>query len=162
MCVFGVVGSIINSNLSKRVKFINKVTGELVEDADIEDWYVRGKLSGKRIIKVPYADVWNVMCDLVDSNETNELKFVIDDYYIIKTFGGSYSILNPSLYNIYDLVRTEIITNILKDTGGRLINTGSECVYVLCDKSGIAELNNLRKVRGYEIKFSCVDITDSL
>ena len=151
---------LISSNLSKRVKFVNKRTNQLVENADAEEWYVKGKLSGKHIIKVKYSDVWNMMCDLVDADNTNEIKFIIDDFYVIKTFGGSYSVLNPSLYNIYDLVRTEILTNILRDTGGRLINAGSENFYILCDTNIIDNINNnIRVVRGYTLRFDCEDIT---
>ena len=152
----------INSNLSKRVKFINSDTGELVKNADKESFYVSGKYTGKRILKIRYIDVWNLMCDLVDSNETNEIKFVLDNHYIIKTFGGSYSVLDPDLYNIYDLVRTEIVTNLLRDTGGRLINIGDTNIYILCEERCKDRIDNTRVIRGYPIKFDYMDITDSL
>ena len=152
----------IFSNMSKRIKFINKETYDVVSDADKEDWVLKGKLGDKRIVRVSYIDLWNKFCDLIDSNEINELKFSIDNSYIIKTFGGSISVLNVDLYNEYDLVKQEIITNLICDTGGRLINVGSENVYLLCNDS-CSELNNkIRVVRGLEIKFKYEDITDGI
>lgn len=99
---------LISNNQSKRVKLIDTATEKEVVDADISDWKVVGKLGEgdqrKRILKVEYYDVWEMMCDLIDSTETNEMKFIIDDSYIIRTFGGSLSVLNPDLYNELSLI----------------------------------------------------------
>ena len=153
---------LIGSNASKRVKFINSLTNEEVTDADRESWYVRGKFDGKRIIKVRYEDVWNLMCDLIESQEINECKFIINDNYILKSFGGSISVLNVDLFNYYELFKTEIATNLLKNTSGRLINIGSQNMYILTSKSDLSILNEVRIIRGYEIKFDWEDITARL
>ena len=153
---------LLTNNTSKRIKFINSITNEPVEDADTEEWYVKGNIGNKRIVKVYYEDIWNLMCDLVESNEINECKFILNDYYILKSFGGSISVINVDLFNYYDLFRVEIITNLLKDTGGRLINIGSKNAYLLLENDCLRYLSKERVVRGYNIKFDWKDITETL
>lgn len=156
---------LISQCQSKRVTLVNKKTGVEVEDADLEDWSISGKLgtgkNKKMIIKVPYLDIWEFMCDLVDDFETNEMKFIIDDTYIIRTLGGSFSVINPDLYNIYDLVRMEILTNLLQDTSGRLLNVGSESIYLLCGENYLSRVSN-REIRGIPLNFEYIDITDTV
>ena len=156
---------LISNNKSKRVKMINPDTGLEVEDADNEDWQIVGKLGEgdqkKHILRVHYEDVWEMMCDLVDSTETNEMKFIIDNSYIIRTFGGSTSVLNTDLYNEYDLIRNEILTNILLDTNGRILNVGSENIYLLCN-AGYQIRRNKRTVCGHTFEFKYEDITDTI
>lgn len=155
----------IRNSMSKRLRMVNAVTGEDVSNADFEDFVFQGKLgngeSRKKIIKVAYYDVWEMMCDLADSKETNELKFVIGDSYIVRTFAGSRSSLNTDLCGIYDLIRNEILTNVILDTGGRILNIGSENFYLVCspsmDKSTLE-----RSVHGYDLKIDYVDITDEV
>lgn len=146
---------------SKRVTLISSSTGALVKDADIEDWTINGNLNKKRVVKVSYSELWNRICDLVDSDDTNEVKFIIDNRYIIRTLGGSLSIINPNLYNAYDLVRDEILTNVLSDLNGRVLNVGSENFYLLCD-DGFEDKIRERTVLGIPIELSYSDITDSI
>ena len=151
--------SFIQTNQSKRIKLVNSLTGHIARDADKDPVSLEGKLGNKRVIKIPYIDLWNELCDLVDSETTNQIKFVIDDQYIFKTLGGSLSIINSSLFNEYDLIRDEIVTNLLQDTRGRLLNVGSECVYILItDDFEIPD----RVIRGINIHFDKIDITDNL
>ena len=151
--------SFIQTNQSKRIKLINRMTRFIADDADTDDIVLEGKLGTKRVIKVPYKDLWNKLCDLIDSEETNQIKFVIGDQYIFRTLGGSLSIINSSLFNEYELVRDEIVTNLLQDTRGRLLNIGSECIYILVsDDNEIPD----RTIRGINIHFDKIDITDSL
>lgn len=150
---------------SKRLKLVSPRTGLEVEDADVDRYVIQGKLgdgtSRKKVIKVAYYDVWSMMCDLVDATETNELKFVIGDSYIIRTFAGSRSGLNTDLYGMYDLIRNEILTNVLLDTGGRVLNVGSENFYLVCNAN--MEKSCLeRSVHGYDLKIDYVDITSSV
>jgi hypothetical protein len=154
----------LNKNkVSKRVRFINTKTGEPVLDADIEEYRLEtGTKSStdKHIYKIEYATLWNRLCDLVDDEDTNELKFIIDKSYIIRTLGGSFQ-LNADLYNMYDLIRNEIVTNILLDTNCRLINVGSECIYLLQEGNGTINIPN-RTIKGIEVNFSVEDITDTI
>lgn len=155
---------LINQRQSKRVRLLNEDTDQEVIDADQESWYLSGNLGKgrrKRVIKVYYESEWETMCDLVDDCETNCMKFVMDDSYIVRTLGGSYSVLNPDLYNLYDLIRMEILTNVLQVTGGRVLNVGSECIYILCD-SDFDCCFEQKRIRGIDIDFSAVDITDTL
>jgi hypothetical protein len=156
---------LIRNSYSKRFKFLNKVTGLDVKDADIEDFTFQGKLDSgvtrKKVIKVPYYELWDYFCNLIDDTETNEMKFVIGDSYIIRTFGGSLSVLNSNLFNIYDIVRNEILTNVLQDTGGRIINVGSENIYLLCNHTMNKEQMQ-RTVHGYTFSLDYIDITDAI
>lgn len=156
---------LINQSRSKRVKLINTETGQEVEDADLEDWKISGSLGSgtnkKRVIKVYYSDIWDTMCDLVDDTETNQMKFIIDDTYIIRTLGGSFSVINPDLYNIYDLIRMEILTNVLQDTYGRVLNVGSDAIYLLCSPAYKIKTGE-RIIREIPINFEFIDITDSI
>lgn len=155
----------VSTSVSKRIKLVNTETGLEVEDADLEDFVVHGRLgtgvAKKKVIRVYYEEVWEHMCEMLDATETNEVKFIIGDSYIVRTFGGSLSILNPDLYNEYDVVRMEILTNILLDTGGRLLNIGSKNAYLVCnsnmDKSCLE-----RDVLGYRIYLPYTDITSEI
>ncbi len=130
--------NLINKKKSKRIIFYNKQTNQIVEDADSEKFYVIGAKNlseEKRILKVDFFDAWLYLCDKIDSNQTNELKLILGNDFLIKTLGGSLSIVNPSLYNVYELLKAEFLTNILYETSGRVLCTGTKSVYVLWDKS---------------------------
>lgn len=151
--------SLIRSSVSKRILLMNEDTEEPCEDADNEVLYIKGALKGRRVYKVRYYEIWDRLCDLVDAYETNECKFIMGDNYILRTLGGSYSVLNSDLYNFYDLIRDEIATNILYITNSKLLNIGTQCVYILA-----TDEINLPKiiVKGIPIEFKVEDITDKL
>ena len=153
------------NNTSKRYYMVNASTYNEVIDADSENWVMHGNIGTgdkkKKIIKVDYYSVWDFMCDLVDSEVTNEMKFILGNSYIIKTFGGSLSIINPDLYNIYDLIRVEIITNLLRDTFGKVLNVGSRNLYLLCTPDFEKTSFNCT-VRGHNLNFTYIDITDTV
>lgn len=155
----------IRNSGSKRLHMINPKTGEDVEDADFEPFVIQGKLgtgeSRKKIIKVAYYDVWELMCNLVDANETNEIKFVIGNSYVVRTFAGSVSGLNTNLCGMYSLIRSEILTNVLLDTGGRVLNIGSENFYLVCNPN-MDKVSLERSVHGFDLKIDYVDITSEV
>lgn len=155
----------IRNSASKRLRLVRPYTNEDVEDADIDPFVVQGKLGDgaarKKVIKVSYYEIWNLMCDLIDSRETNEIKFVIGDDYIIRTFAGSLSGLNTDLFNMYDLVRSEILTNVLLDTGGRILAIGSENFYLVCNAT-MDKTCMERTVHDYSFRLEYTDITDSI
>ena len=152
--------SYISTNTSKRIRLVNSLTGLPVNDADKEKLKCEGKLVDKRVLRIPYSQLWETLCDMVDSEETNEIKFVLGDQYIFKTLGGSLSVANTSLFNMYDLIKNEIITNVLHETRGRLLSVGSECIYVLTAKSDVCI--EPKSIRGISIELKAEDITESL
>lgn len=153
---------LIRSRESHRVRLCNPSTGEDVVDADLEDWQVVGNLgsgkSAKRVVRIPYGDIWERMCDLVDSPDINIMKFVIDNRYIIRTLGGSQSLVNTDLYNIYDLLRMEILTNLLIATGGRVLNVGSESMYLLCFERVVPGVGSW-VIGDFRMDFEYIDVT---
>lgn len=155
--------SLIEVRTSKRIALVNQYTEEPVLDADIEDYQLKGSentLNTKKIYKVSYSDLWNKLCDMVDDTQSNEIKYIIDSSYIVRTLGGSLQ-LNADLYNMYDLIRSEIVTNILTDTGCRLLHVGSECVYLIQDEK-ISVKIPVRHVKNIDIQFEVTDITNSI
>lgn len=158
---------LINQSQSKRVKLLDPVTKKEVEDADIDDWVLKGSLGGdgskKYILRVDYLDAWEIMCDLIDDTETNAMKFIINGIYIVRTLGGSVSIINPDLFNLYDLVRMEILTNVLQDTRGRVLNVGSRAIYLLCTSmpDSLDQLEH-RVIKGIHIDLKYSDITETV
>lgn len=128
----------ISKHMSKRVLFYNKKSNQLVQDPDSEKFYVIGAKNlgaTKRIFKVDFFKAWLYLCDKIDSDQTNELKLILGNQFVVKTLGGSISMINPALYNVYELIKSEFITNILYETSGRLISQGTKTAYVLVDTS---------------------------
>lgn len=151
----------IYQSLSKRLKLVNPQTGKVVDDPDIEDFKLAGNLGNKRVLKVYYYDLWDLMCNYVDSTDINVMRFTIEDSYIIRTLGGSITIVNPDLFNIYDLCRTEILSNVLHDLNARCIGVGSECFYLFINNGGRTQIPS-RVIKGIPINLSVEDITDTI
>jgi len=155
---------LINNRGSKRVVFLNRVTKSPVQDADLEPLQIKGKLvsesSTKRVIKIPYEQIWDTLCDMASEEGINTIRFTIGDYYVIRTLAGSWSVINPDLFNIYDLIRSEILTNLLTDTYGRIISVGSRSMFFLVDSSFKSIPD--RTVRGINLKFEVFDITEDV
>lgn len=125
----------ISQRTSKRIKLVDE-NGDDIEDADLQPFYVKGSLKDKKIVKVRFKEQLEMILDYVDSPVTNQMKFVIENRFIIRTLGGSFSVANPKLYNIYELIEDEILTNLLRDTdNSSILNVGTECMYFLCKKS---------------------------
>lgn len=152
---------LISQSMSKRVKLISTKTGYPIQDPDVETFKLVGNLGDKRVIKVGYYDVWEMMCDYVDSPSINVMRFTIEGSYIVRTLGGSVSVVNPDLFNIYDLCRTEILTNVLHDINARCIGIGSENFYLMINKDENIIIPN-RMVKGLLIELPTEDITDSI
>jgi hypothetical protein len=157
--------TLLNSSYSKRLQLINLSTHEVVENADVEPFRLMGNLgtgaSRKKIIKVNYSDLWEYFCDLIDDTETNELKFIIGNNYIIRTFGGSFSVLNADLFNLYNNVRVEILTNVIQDINGRILNIGSENLYLVCN-GNMNKTEMSRTIHNHPFKLVYEDITDTI
>lgn len=147
---------------SKRHHLYNLYTGNEVEDADIEEFYLRGSLSsGERrqhLIRIEYETLWEDLCDRIDAESSNELKLIIGESCIITTPGGSLSLINPDLYQLYDLIRGEIVTNLVIRTGGKLLNIGRSCVYLLV--SDLPENLDWGFVRGIAIQFNYSNLSN--
>ena len=152
---------LISQSMSKRFKFVCPDTGQVVEDPDIEEFKLVGNLGNKRVLKVYYYDIWEMMCDYVDSPDINVMRFTIDDSYIIRTLGGSITVVNPDLFNIYDLCRTEILSNVLHNLNCRCISIGSENFYLLANGDDEIDIPK-RIVKGIPIELKAEDITDYL
>lgn len=155
---------LIQKLTSKRVKFQMADNPDIpCTDPDTQPWVVKGALSGKRIIKVPYRGIYDYMMELIDSDVTNPVKFCIDDSYVFRTLGGSLSCVNSSLFTQYDIFLAEVITNLLYDLSARYLMTGSECLYFLAPsvKAGTHEKPSIpdRVIRGVELKFNSYDVT---
>lgn len=147
---------------SKNISLISKKTGVEVQDADLEPFTINTVLdASKRVLRVRYYDLWEQVCDLLDEDGINELRFTIGDNFIVRTLAGSQSVLNPDLYNEYDIVRTEILTNVLYDTNGKLLNAGSECFYLLYNAENQIR-KPIREIYGIKIDFQYEDITSEL
>ena len=142
--------TLINNSRSERIAFISNVTGKVSEDPDLEDCIVRGSIGNKHIVSIPYVQPLNKMCNLIDEEGINAMRFTIGDEYILRTLGGSVSVLSPSLFNEYDLCEAEILTNLIKDTNGRYLGKGSRNMYFLV--SEIPEIPS-RCVRGVTLSF---------
>lgn len=142
----------IGKRTSKRVILVDNY-GNTITDADKEYFSIKGNISGKKIVKVGYNSIYEKILSLVDSDNTNCMKFFIGNQYIVRTLGGSHSIINPPLYNIYDLVLAEIVTNLLRDIDGILLCVGSENLYCLCNENKNIAIPD-RRVRGIDLHFN--------
>ena len=92
----------------------------------------RGSLTPlQRIYRVDYYGVWDMLCSLAEGTETNELKLSIGSHFLFQTPGGSILGGDPDYNSIYELLRVEIITNLLTNTRSKLITYGKEYMYML-------------------------------
>lgn len=153
----------IRTSLSRRVLLLNKKTGSVVNDADLEDFVLSTPISSNNIkrylIKVRYVDLFDKLADYLFEDNSNVLKFVLCDHYVIRTLGGSWSCIDADLYELCNLIRAEILTNILYETAGRVLNIGSECFYLLCTEKYGFDLKP-RVKNGIKINLIAEDITD--
>ena len=147
---------------SKRVKLLHP-DGTICADPDTEPFVVKGALGDRRLYRVNYKELFDVLSEYVDSLDINPIKFCIGDSYVFRTLGGSYSLINSSLFREYDSILMEIITNLVRDLSARYICHGSENMYFLVpparDAMSKPEPKN-RVIRGVSIHFDYVDITD--
>lgn len=154
--------NLISKVTSKRVRPLQKGYSKIF-DMDICPFCVNGskyiKNNNKRIYRVRYVDFWEELCDFLDSEQCSGMKCILGKYTLVKTGGGSISVINPDLFGIYDLIRDELLTNILRDTAYKLIGVGSQNFYLLGD--GVVDTPS-RVVNGVKIKFELEDITDTV
>ena len=156
--------SLVNTQTSRRVRFVDEL-GEEVNSINPENLILNGKWDGKRVVKIRFYDLYNKICDLIDDDGINIVKFTIGDTYIIKTLGGSLSILNPVLSYEYSLCLYEILTNLLHFTCGKYLGRTDEDMYFLVNDSYYDEFKNKmvhREVKGIDVYMSFEDITSSV
>lgn len=152
---------LINKNESKRVKIVKKGTDIPCKDPDIEEWEIKGTLGNKRVLKIPYKDIFNYIIDLIEEDGINPIKFTIGSSYICRSLGGSLSVVNVSLFSQYDIFKLELLTNLIYDLEARHMAVGSECVYMLAsnEKDGSLKKVPKRVVRGITLDFDVIDVT---
>lgn len=154
----------ITKSMSRRVRLVSPTDSNNFRiDPDKEAWVVRGALSGKRIVKVPYTALLDYMMELIDSDVTNPVKFCLGNSYIFRSLGGSLSTVNANLFRQYDIFVSELLTNILWDFNARYLCQGSESLYILAsgftfNPNGSIKTKS-RTVRGIEINYSAYDVT---
>lgn len=147
---------LIAKRRSKRIKVVS-LTDEVLTNLDVEDWILRGSLAGKHVYKIDYISVWNKICDMFDSEESNCVKLIIEGQSVYRTLGGSTPILGTSINVLYDLSLAEIITTILRDSCGLYLGSGTDYLYIVTnDEFKISTVN----VKGVDLNFYYEDITD--
>lgn len=150
----------LSRHSSKKTKLINPDTGYEVEDADTDPFVLVKLESGKRLIRVNYYDPWDKLCDLASEDEgVNCIRFNLDGHFVIRTPAGSWSVLDCDPYSEYDLLRVEIITNIIMPYRGRLVHAGTENVYFLCNPDDVL-VDREVDLMGIPAKFHYEDVTD--
>lgn len=147
----------INLRTSRRV-YLESPSGGTIEYADMEPFVIKGSIKGKKVIRVKYSEQHEMLLDRIDSPVSNEMKFFIGNKYIIRTLGGSLSVVDVPLYNMYTLVQNEILTNLLRDTkNSSLLNVGYEYMYFLCKADYDLKIPT-RVIRGIELKFEAEEV----
>lgn len=154
----------IAKSTSRRVRLVSPTDPNNFRiNPDEEDWVVRGALSGKRIVKVPYASLRDYMVELIDSDVTNPVKFCLGDSYIFRSLGGSLSSVNANLFRQYDIFVSELLTNVLWDFNARFLCKGSESLYILASGFTLNPNGSIktrsRTIRGIEINYTAYDVT---
>lgn len=152
---------LIQKSTSRRIVLYEKGTDNLCTDPDTCEWEVCGSLGQHRIIKVPYRELLDMLCDLIDEDGCNAIKYTLGETYIFRTLGGSLTLTNLSLFSMYNIVENEILTNMIYDYNARILAKGSQCVYLLqnaYDDGSYREPVD-RVIRGIELKFRYTDVT---
>lgn len=153
----------IRKSSSKRVSLCNNAGDTSALDSE-GSLYFRGNLEGKAVVAVDYYELFNSLCDLVDCSTEGitALRYDIGDHFIVRSLGGSLSIVNPNLLNIYSLFRSEIITNILYDLNARYLGCGDKFIYVMANKKEGAHIIPKKLIKNIEIELNAIDITEEL
>ncbi len=153
----------LKSLVSRRITFVDKFRRPLKQyngmclELDNLDCFIWGKLGDKRVVRIKYTDVWDLMCNLIDSQEDNEMRLNIGNYYSLRTLGGSSLLVNTDLQTAYNLCLDEIESNLLHFTFGRCMGRGLDYLYFL--------VNDIRPLpdcsaMGLSFKFELEDVTD--
>lgn len=145
---------LLSTRKSRKVVLVDDF-GIPILDADKQVYKVSGRLDGKRIVRVRYSNIHYRMCSEIIKGDITKLKFSIGDRFIVRTYGGSVTLVNPNMVNVCELIKMEIITNILQDTNARYLNIGSDYIYMLVnDKASIPE----RKLYDMTVKFNIEEV----
>lgn len=121
----------------------------------------------KHIYKVPYIHIVEYIIDEMCKDGTNPFRLTIGNKVIYRTLGGSVTLpVNNYDYSeiedFVDVIKMELLTNILQDTQAKLIDIGSQCFYILYTESNEtnAKLEEKKIIKGVPIKFQYIDETD--
>ena len=136
--------------------------GSFVE-TDTPDLYLdkltyKGGLKFKRIIRVPVREFKDKLFDLIDSEETNPLKYYIGKHYVFKTLGGSLSFVDSPNYTEYALIEDELAHNLSVDLKAQVICNDSDNIYLLQKMQDNGTYNTIphRVINGVEINLECI------
>lgn len=144
----------------KKCNIISLKEGISVGDSKDIPFVFRGSLTPlQRIYRVDYYNIWDMLCSLAESDETNELKLLIDGHFLFQTPGGSILGVDPDYSSIYELLRVEIITNILINTRSKLITYGKEYIYML-NTTGSPLEDTTYTACNLSLPFQFEDVTD--
>lgn len=147
----------IGTRESKRVTLVSPATKEKVFFPDVEDFVVKGSMKDKKIVRVRFIEQHEAMLDLVDSDVSNQMKFIVGNHYITRTLGGSVSIVDAELSNTYSLIEDEILTNLLRDTKSSYLTVGKEYIYLLCKSDYDLSIPE-RTIRGIKLQFEAEEV----
>lgn len=146
--------TLIGRKVSKRVSMLD-CSGYPIKNPDLEPFYLSSTLGEKGIYTVDYTEALETMRTFIYSDSSNVMKFVLGDHYVIRTLGGSISVLDVPLRNALKLCKDEILTNLLIDLSARHFPTGLENMYFLMDLDS-NRLPLRRVVNGVLLDFSLV------
>lgn len=132
-----------------RVRLVG-ANGIEVSDADREAWTPIGLRVRERLFSVGYRALFERLRGMLYAGESNPIKFILGNNYVIRTLGGSVSIENANLRHMEEIIRSEIVTNIVNYTDGKIAAVGSERVYLACkgDSPSIPK----QRIRGIDIE----------
>lgn len=152
----------IDSRKAKRIAIVDK-DGNPIKRPDVYhgQLYIKGATSGRSVWRVKFSDLYYQMELKASSPITNELVGIVGNDKVIRTCGGSISSVNPDMDNMLDVFLDELILNILKASGCRLLCTGYEYVYMIQGKYSSMKNITLRGLIGFgsvELPLETVDV----
>ena len=151
-------------NLSKRIKLLNKQTHQPIKDADTEEFVVDGKLNTKvkqiGIYKINYVDAMETLIDKISDEENNEFVFHLGKHSIIRTLHSS-TFVDGKASVICNILKMELVTNVLKAVNGKLLNIGVDNIYIIRDRVDDLQIKPI-EAKGLTLNFTVQDITDEV
>ena len=119
----------------KRINLINADEGTPVKDADTENFVVTNKNNTPcKIYKINYIDTLSELYDYATDEENNEFSFHLSKHWLFRSLHSNV-LINPKLDIIYEMLKVEIITNLIKATKTKFLHLGSDCLYLVKDRN---------------------------
>jgi len=151
----------VENNRMYRKGSLRTLNDEELINLDLQEFKFIGTLNpNARIYRVWFDRILNTLLDMVYDDKSNILKCIIDDFYVIRTIGGSWSVLNPSLETEGELMKCELLTNLLMESNGKLLSCGSESAVIVTPEE--LAIRQGRNYCGVNLDFTYKDITDEL